>query len=145
MIRTAAAVALFFVFAAPASSQPFCDNDGLCVQTSRSPAKISARASSKGCPRNLGCGCNLANYFGITGRKWRKLWVARNWAHEGTIAGKGCVGCVAVMRRGRGGHVGVVKSYDQHGNPVIYSYANGRLGWRTSTYPAQRVIAYRNL
>lgn len=104
-----------------------------------------SRLSRSGCPRNLGCGCNLANYFHIVGKQWRKLWVARNWENVGAPAVKGCTGCVAVMSRGRGGHVGVVKSYDANGNPVVYSYANGRLGWTTTTYSAGRVIAYRSL
>ena len=95
------------------------------------------------CPFNLGCGCNLANYFHVAGKAWRDLWVARNWAHYGSPAHKGCTGCVAVLTRGRGGHVGVVKSYDANGNPVIHSYANGRLGWTTTSYSARRVIAYR--
>jgi hypothetical protein len=103
------------------------------------------RAGSSNCPRNLGCGCNLANYFHIIGKKWRELWVARNWARVGSAAAKGCTGCVAVLSRGRGGHVGVVRSYDANGNPVIYSYANGRLGWTTAPYSKRRVLAYRSL
>ena len=100
---------------------------------------------SGNCPRNLGCGCNLANYFHISGPQWRELWVARAWARVGRAASRGCRDCVAVLSRGRGGHVGVVRDYDANGNPVIYSYANGRLGWTTTTYSARRVIAYRNL
>ena len=115
-----------------------------CRQTG-SIDTATQREVQGGCPRNLGCGCNLANYFRIVGRKWRELWVARNWAHEGSPAHKGCTGCVAVLSRGRGGHVGVVKAYDADDNPVIYSYANGRLGWTTATYSARRVIAYRQL
>lgn len=107
---------------------------------------ITTAAVAKGCPRHLGCGCNLANYFHIAGKQWRQLWVARNWSHVGQSAWKGCVGCVAVLSRGRhGGHVGIVRHYDANGNPVIYSYANARLGWTTTTYSARRVIAYRSL
>ena len=122
-----------------------CNRFGCSDRVQPKISRVGRRAGSGNCPRNLGCGCNLANYFHIVGKKWRELWVARNWAFMGSRASKGCVGCVAVLSRGRGGHVGVVKSYDANGNPVIYSYANGRLGWTTAAYSARRVITYRQL
>lgn len=123
----------------------FC-GDRYCP-TYIAPVKHNRQArGSRHCPRYLGCGCNLAEYFHIAGKRWRELWVARNWAREGHRAERGCVGCVVVLSRGkRGGHVGVVKRYDANGNPVVYSYANGRLGWTTATYSRRRVLAYRNL
>lgn len=123
---------------------PSCvsDNSGrtLCSEIAQITGKLTSH-----CPAYLGCGCHLATYLHIAGKRWRELWVARNWAREGTAAAKGCVGCVAVLRRGHGGHVGLVRSYDAHGNPVIYSYANPRLGWTQAPYPASRVISYRTL
>ncbi len=154
-MKTMAAIGTLFaivmLLAQPSEAQEFC-GDRYCpdalvkANPSRTTTTFSARRhSSDGCPASLGCGCNLANYFHIAGRQWRKLWVARNWAGVGSPASKGCVDCVAVLRRGRGGHVGVVRRYDANGNPVIYSYANRRLGWTTTPYPARRVLAYRSL
>lgn len=120
-------------------------NDGKYVAPAIGNTQHALYRGAKNCPRSLGCGCNLANYFHIAGKRWRELWVARNWRDEGRPAAKGCVGCVAVLKRGKGGHVGVVRSYDANGNPVIYSYANGRLGWTTTAYDARRVITYRSL
>lgn len=159
-----AAIVLFATatFALPAQARPLhhhktqhhiarsegvivCDRQG-CRSSTATPERRIASGRKGNCPRNLGCGCNLANYFHIGGQRWRELWVARAWAREGTRASKGCIGCVAVLSRGRrGGHVGVVQAYDANGNPVVYSYANGRLGWTTAAYPSQRVIAYRSL
>ena len=138
--------ALFIVTPAIAGPMPKYNADGT-LMTSAEPALTGKHGvRSRRCPYDLGCGCNLATYFHITGKRWRELWVARAWAMVGTAASKGCVGCVAVLTRGRrGGHVGVVKEYDASGNPVIYSYANGRLGWTTAAYSKHRVIAYRNL
>lgn len=106
-----------------------------------------AMARPTHCPPRLGCGCNLANHFGGIDRfgwnTWRELWRARDWLQHFARARRGCVGCVAVLSRGRrGGHVGVVRHYDSHGNPVIFSYANRRLGWRTATFSARRVLGY---
>lgn len=102
-------------------------------------------APANACPSSLGCGCHLADYFHIVGQKWRALWLARAWEHEGSAASYGCIDCVAVLSRGRGGHVGIVKGYDANGNPIIYSWGNHRTGWHTQTYSARRVIAYRNI
>lgn len=107
-------------------------------------ATTAEARTSPGCPAHLGCGCNLATYFNIADAHLKRaLWIAREWLHHFNRAEPGCVGCVAVLSRGRGGHVGVVKGYDANGNPTIYSYANARLGWRTATYPRSRVIGYR--
>ncbi len=101
------------------------------------------------CPATLGCGCNMAEHLGGIARfgykVWRDLWVAKNWRSRGEAAHKGCVGCVVVLSRKGGGHVGIVKGYDANGNPIVHSYANRRLGWTTATYSAKRVLAYRHL
>lgn len=94
------------------------------------------------CPVRAWCGCFLEDYFGL---RDRSLWVARNWINVGRPAQRGCINCIAVLRRGaRGGHVGVVRSYDEHGNPVIYS-GNHNNAVGVGTYPASRVLAYRSL
>lgn len=67
---------------------------------------------------------------------------ARDYANYGTKTKRGCVGCIAVMTRGKnGGHVGVVKGYDRGGNPKIISgNHNGVVG--EGVYPRARVYAY---
>jgi len=68
--------------------------------------------------------------------------MARAFAHIGRPAPRGCTDCIAVFSRGRrGGHVGLVKSWD-HGNPVILSgNFNGRVA--VAAHPASRLIALR--
>ena len=96
------------------------------------------------CPPHLWCGCALATYLGITDHKqWRELWVARNWVNVGRPAYSGCIGCVAVLKRGKGGHVGIVKGYSGS-NPIIWS-GNHNNAWGTGVYDHHRVIAYRAL
>lgn len=161
MIRLTLAIAVVCLVISPAQARkhhPSPRIERQCVENNngheiclgsqnRSYASYKAhRGGSGNCPRNLGCGCNLARHFGLPldfhglNLKW-----ARDWVHVGTASHKGCTGCVAVLSRGRGGHVGIVRSYDANGNPVIYSYANGRLGWTTAAYPRHRVIAYRSM
>lgn len=126
------------------NGQPICGTTRSAYQTraGRSVRFASpAVRSSGGCPSYLGCACHLAVYLGLGNR--RDLWYARNFSRQGTAANKGCVGCVAVLSRGKGGHVGVVRSYDANGNPVIYSWANARLGWTETSYDVRRVLAYR--
>jgi uncharacterized protein (TIGR02594 family) len=68
--------------------------------------------------------------------------LAVSFARWGRPAPRGCVGCVAVLHRRGGGHVGVVENYDARGNPVIVSGNHGhRVG--EGVYSAGRVIAYR--
>jgi uncharacterized protein (TIGR02594 family) len=61
--------------------------------------------------------------------------LARAFLKIGTRARVGCTGCIAVFSRGGGGHVGLVKSWDAHGNPVILS---GNFRGRVATYPHPR-------
>jgi uncharacterized protein (TIGR02594 family) len=51
------------------------------------------------------------------------------------------VGAIAVLSRGRGGHVGVVSGFDQHGNPIIIS-GNHNKAVGEGVYPKGRVLAY---
>lgn len=98
------------------------------------------------CPPRAWCGCWAANQVGIHDPKqFKMLWVARNWAHYGSPARRGCVGCIAVLTRGKdGGHVGFVEGYDARGNPIIRSgNHNGAVG--VGVYQQSRVIAYRAL
>lgn len=131
------------------AAQPCPDNSGRwCAAPSRTSDSYSARRragvrrGSGGCRTYLGCGCHLAAYLGVP-NPHHVLDRARNWLTAvGRRASHGCVGCVVVLRRGRGGHVAVVRDYDAHGNPVGYSWGNRRVGWFTKTYSRHRVIGY---
>lgn len=93
------------------------------------------------CPPRAWCGCWLARRFGLSDRA---LWNARHWASIGRPAFPGCVGCVAVLKRGRGGHVGIVQGYGARGNPIILS-GNHNNAVGVGIYPRARVLAYRSL
>ncbi|MBZ0138480.1 MAG: CHAP domain-containing protein [Pseudorhodoplanes sp.] len=69
--------------------------------------------------------------------------LARSYVTYGRPAAPGCIGCIAVMTRGRnGGHVGIVTGYDARGNPILISgNHNRRVG--AGAYPRTRVIAWR--
>lgn len=69
--------------------------------------------------------------------------LARSYITYGRPAAPGCVGCIAVLMRGkRGGHVGIVTGYDTHSNPILISgNHNRRVG--AGAYPRARVIAWR--
>jgi len=69
--------------------------------------------------------------------------LAKSYVNYGRPAAPGCVGCIAVLTRGKaGGHVGIVKGYDARGNPILISgNHNRRVG--EGVYPRSRVIAWR--
>ncbi|MBV6486932.1 MAG: hypothetical protein GHHEDOFH_00869 [Pseudorhodoplanes sp.] len=69
--------------------------------------------------------------------------LARSYVTYGRRAAPGCIGCIAVLTRGKeGGHVGIVTGYDRSGNPILISgNHNRRVG--AGTYPRARVIAWR--
>ncbi|MCL4713192.1 MAG: hypothetical protein KJZ73_18285 [Pseudorhodoplanes sp.] len=69
--------------------------------------------------------------------------LARSYVTYGRPAAPGCIGCIAVLTRGKqGGHVGIVTGYDARGNPILISgNHNRRVG--AGAYPRTRVIAWR--
>lgn len=94
------------------------------------------------CPAHRWCGCQLALW--LYGEPRKDLWAARAWAKQGRPARYGCIGCVAVMTRGKsGGHVGLVTGYD-HGNPIIKS-GNHNNAVGVGVYPRERVYAWREI
>lgn len=101
--------------------------------------RTSGRPSQ--CPVHAWCGCYLADRYGLTDKS---LWNARRWATIGRPAFAGCIGCIAVLTRGRGGHVGIVIGYVRGNNPVVLS-GNHNNAVGVGTYPAARVLAYREL
>jgi uncharacterized protein (TIGR02594 family) len=92
------------------------------------------------CPPRRWCGCWLASQFGLSHD--RSLWRARQWVNIGRPARHGCIGCVAVLKRGRtGGHVGIVQSYDGDDPVLLSGNHNNAVG--VGTYRRAQVIAYR--
>jgi uncharacterized protein (TIGR02594 family) len=105
-------------------------------------------------------------YIGTNPTGWRSLWCARfiadiapdvaarlkasglnpNWARDyarlpGAKRSGGSVGDLVVLSRGRGGHIGVTKGFDERGNPIVVSGNHGhRVG--VGVYSKSRVLAY---
>ena len=106
---------------------------------------VQASGRPVSCPPNIPwCGCWLADYFHILEpKRFRRLWVARNWVYEGSPAAKGCIGCVAVLRRGKGGHVGVV--VDWQGNDPVIKSGNHNNAVGVGRYSAGLLLALRQL
>lgn len=123
--------------------------------------------SRSGGGSGLAWGSNLVaraeRYLGSNPTRQRSLWcsdfmnlvasgagtgsrLAKSWANWGRPSG-GKPGDVVVLSRRGGYHVGVVKSFDNAGNPIVISgNAGGRRGNRVvaiSTYSAGRVVSYR--
>lgn len=83
------------------------------------------------------CGCWLSKQ--IFGENRRDLWVAKNWLKFPHTEPR--IGSIAVMSRRGGGHVGVVVSFDERGNPILKS-GNYNRRVATAVYPKSRIIAY---
>jgi uncharacterized protein (TIGR02594 family) len=103
---------------------------------------LGATAAQLGLPRHLWCADFMnrvvlpaAGYRGTGSRQ------ARSFAHYGHRLPGPQVGAIAVLRRGRGGHVGVVTGIDASGDPIIISGNHGRRVGE-GVYPRGRVIAY---
>lgn len=67
--------------------------------------------------------------------------LARAYASYGARVPGPKVGAIAVLRRGRGGHVGVVAGVDPNGNPILISGNHGNTV-AEAAYPRSRIIAY---
>jgi uncharacterized protein (TIGR02594 family) len=97
---------------------------------------IGANARQLGLPSRLWCADFMNMLVGGNDRR------AFSYLHRGRPAPHGCVNCVAVTGRRGGGHVGIVKGYDNRGNPIIISgNHNRRVG--VGVYARAKVIAYR--
>lgn len=106
------------------------------------PGLTEASGRPLDCPLVRWCACYLARRLGVDDQN-KSLWIARNWAKVGRPAQRGCIGCIVVLTRGSGGHVGIVRGYDGN-NPIVWSgNHNGSVG--IGTYNRSRVIAYREL
>lgn len=98
---------------------------------------VGANARQLGLPRRLWC-ADFMNMITHSGSDRRAI----SYAHRGSPASYGCIGCVAVTSRKGGNHVGVVENYDKRGNPVLISGNHGhRVG--IGAYAKYKVVAYR--
>lgn len=115
----------------------FMAGGSLLVEAERHLGKT---ASQLGLPSRLWCADFMNRIAPGHGTDRR----ARSWASAGRPAARGCVGCVAVLTRGRyGGHVGIVKGWNGP-NPIIVSgNHNRRVG--IGEYSAARLVALRQL
>lgn len=89
--------------------------------------------------RNLWCGRFLAMIAPNLARKIDNPNWARDWATLRHV--KPSIGTIVVLRRGHGGHVGIVSGFDKHGNPRVVS-GNHNRRVAESIYPKSHVIAY---
>ena len=108
-------------------------------------ASTTSRADERPdlCPAQDWCGCWLATHLGIKDqKKWRELWVARNWITYGKPAEGPAPGVIAIYARGEGGHVGIVTSVRRPGFVVLKS-GNDRGAVRERERSVEGVIAWR--
>lgn len=98
-------------------------------------------------------------YLGTNPTGWRRLWCARfmamiaprlamrvrnpNWARDWASLPKVTpqVGAIVVLKRGKGGHIGVVSKFDKRGNPIVIS-GNHNRRVAEARYSKHRVLAY---
>ncbi len=128
----------------PAAAERIGSN-GLAHVTISAPLVEKARAylgktaAQLGLPRSLWCADFVAKIAPEVARKVDNPRWARDYAALPKTGPQ--VGAIAVLSRGRGGHIGIVSGFDSRGNPVIIS---GNHGHRVAegTYPKGRVIAY---
>jgi hypothetical protein len=81
------------------------------------------------------CGIYLGKHLG---KPARSLWIARNWAREGTDAGGPAVGAVVVWRH----HVGVITGRTPNGMWIVHSGNDGG-AVRTRPRSVAGAIAFR--
>jgi uncharacterized protein (TIGR02594 family) len=90
--------------------------------------------------RSLWCGAFMDMVLKRTGHAGGGN-LASAYARYGARVSGPQVGAIAVMRRGGGGHVGVVAGVDPNGNPIIIS-GNHNNTVAESVYPRGRIVAY---
>jgi uncharacterized protein (TIGR02594 family) len=90
--------------------------------------------------RSLWCGAFMDMVLQRTGHKPGGN-LARAYANYGQRISGPQVGAIAVMSRGRGGHVGVVSGVDENGNVMVVS-GNHNNTVAEAVYPRNRILAY---
>ena len=103
---------------------------------------MGATARQMGVPSTLWCADAMGVWLRRAGYPSTGSRLAMSYARYGRPASPTCIGCIAVLTRRGGGHVGVVTGRDFRGNPIVISgNHNRRVG--EAVYPARRVVAYR--
>lgn len=100
-------------------------------------ALFSSAEARRGHGRLPWCGIYMNQYFG---KSDRSLWIARNWAREGSNAGGPSVGAVVVWPH----HVGVIVGQTPRGGWIVHSGNDGG-AVRTRERSLAGVIAYRTI
>lgn len=83
------------------------------------------------------CGIYLGKYLGKTDRR---LWIAREWAREGSNAGGPGIGVVVVWPH----HVGIITGRSEDGQWIVHSGNDGG-AVRTRPRSIAGVIAFRRV
>jgi uncharacterized protein (TIGR02594 family) len=125
---------------AAAKAQDFADGDaglspsagfgdmGMSGGSGSSNVVAEARRYLGGNPTRLGslwCARFMNLVLQHTGYKGTGSDAAASFAHYGQRVSGPQVGAIAVMRRGGGGHVGIITGIDASGNPIMISGNNG--------------------
>jgi uncharacterized protein (TIGR02594 family) len=104
---------------------------------SRARSYLGKTASELGLPGRLWC-ADFMNMLLAGGTGSRQ---AKSYLHYGTRIYAPQVGAIAILSRGRGGHVGVVSGITDNGDPIVISGNHGReVG--EGRYPKSRVLGY---
>ncbi len=125
----------------PAAAQQINSN-GLASVTISAPLVEKARAYLGTNPtgwRHVWCGRFMAMIAPDLAVRVGNPNLARDWASLPKTTPR--VGAIVVLSRGKGGHIGVVSGFDEHGNPRVVS-GNHNRRVAESVYPKSRVIAY---
>lgn len=122
MLRTVVLAAIALALASPAEA--------------RRHHHVRYHHAHEGRPRAW-CGWWLGQHLG---RLDRKLWLARNWASEGSNAGGPGIGVVAVWRH----HVGIIVGQTSGGQWIMQSGNDGG-AVRTRPRSMRGVIAFRRV
>ena len=107
----------------------------LILTSTPTPVEAREPGQPKGCPSKW-CGCYLAHYFGMPGRK--DLWRAQNWAKIGKPT-RAKIGAIVVWRN----HVGVIVGKKREGWVVKSGNDGNRV--RIRVRPVHKAIAFRQL
>jgi uncharacterized protein (TIGR02594 family) len=91
--------------------------------------------------RSLWCGAFMNLVLERTGHRRGPSDLAKSFASYGQRVSGPQVGALAIMSRGRGGHVGVVSGIDAKGNVIVVS-GNHNNTVAESVYPRGRIFAY---
>lgn len=103
---------------------------------------MGATARQMGVPSTLWCADAMGVWLRRAGYPSTGSRLAMSYARYGRPASPSCIGCIAVLTRRGGGHVGVVDGRAPNGDPYITSGNHDHRVGR-GLYSSRRVITYR--